>query len=236
MKSGSIYLLSFFLLAFVQSSHLKSSQKFHINIDEPSDIALSSDGQFFYIVSDKGSLYKTNLEGKIIQKSGLVGTDFEAVCVKDKKIYVVDERYRYIYVLDESTMLVERKVTVPYSGGRNSGYEGICWNQQKKKFVLAVEKSPVILYELDENLRVENEIDFKASTDISSVTYAQNYLWILSEEDHCIFKTNPSNYAVIKKYNLKVVGAEGVAFDNEGKMYITSDGMALLYKFDKIDE
>jgi len=236
MKSSSIYLLSFFLVAFTQSSRLKHSQKFSINIDEPSDIALSSNGQFFYIVSDKGSLFKTNIQGEIIQKSGLVGTDFEAVCVKENKIYVVDERYRNIYVLDEATMLVERKVTVPYSGGRNSAYEGICWNPKKNKFVLAVEKSPVLLYELDDNLRIVNEIDFKASTDISSVTYAQDYLWILSEEDHCIFKTNPNDYSVIKKYNLSVVGAEGVAFDEQNKMYITSDGMAKIYRYDKIDE
>jgi uncharacterized protein YjiK len=219
----TITIISLVLVSFTSTTYLKSIKKYKLKIEEPSDISLSTDGKSFYIVSDKGSLYKTDLEGKTITKSNLVGTDFEAVFAKDNKVYVVDERYRKIYTLNENTLTQESAKTIPYSGARNSAYEGI-------------EKSPVMLYELDENLNVVNEIDFKSITDISSITYADGFLWILSEEDHCLVKADANTYQPIKKYNINIVGAEGVAFDNNKQLYITSDGMGLIYKYNTINE
>jgi uncharacterized protein YjiK len=232
----TITIISLVLVSFTSTTYLKSIKKYKLKIEEPSDISLSTDGKSFYIVSDKGSLYKTDLEGKTITKSNLVGTDFEAVFAKDNKVYVVDERYRKIYTLNENTLTQESAKTIPYSGARNSAYEGICWNKAKKRFVLAIEKSPVMLYELDENLNVVNEIDFKSITDISSITYADGFLWILSEEDHCLVKADANTYQPIKKYNINIVGAEGVVFDNNKQLYITSDGMGLIYKYNTINE
>ncbi len=73
-----------------------------LSIPEPSDIA--TDGQYFYMVSDRGLLYKTELNGKVISKSNFNGVDYEALCVVGDQLIVSDEGSRKIYYFNKQSL------------------------------------------------------------------------------------------------------------------------------------
>jgi hypothetical protein len=107
-----------------ETSYLKIKNKHYINIPEPSDVCLSANKVFLYIVSDQGYLYETDLQGKVARKSNLEGDDFEAVYANEKFIYVVDESDRKIYLVNANTLMLSKTIEMPYKAEINEGVEG----------------------------------------------------------------------------------------------------------------
>ena len=203
-----------------------------LEIPEPSDVCFRPDGKSMFIVSDNGSLFETDTEGKIIRKADYTGLDDEAVYVDEKYVYAVEEVTRKIKIFDINTLKLERTVNLPYSGGRNKGYEAFTFNKAKNKFVILTEKDPVYLFELDNDLKVVNEINMSnMARDISAATYYGNFLWLLSDEDMTVFKLDPNSYEVLGKWSVPIINPEGIAFDKSGNMLIQSDDMKRLYFF-----
>lgn len=203
-----------------------------IDIPEPSDICLHPNSQSFFIVSDDGFLFETDLQGNILRKSSYKGLDSEAVHADENYVYVVEEFTRKIVVLDIQNLETVRTVHHPYAGGRNKGYEAFTFNAAKDVFVLLTEKEPIYLFELDKNLNKVNTINFNhIARDISAATYFENHIWLLSDEDRTVFKLNPTNYEVINQWSIPVVNPEGIAFKENGTMVILSDDMERMYFF-----
>lgn len=224
-----IFIFGFGLLSG-KPDKLKPYAVVKMNVEEPSDLSFKSTGSM-YVVSDKGYLSEIGTDGKTKSTFGFRATDLEGVCYHNHKIYCVDERFRRIYQLNEQSGEVEGSYTVPYAGARNSGYEGICRNESNKKWLLAVEKSPVMLRELNDEFLPGKEIAFPYASDISAVAWYSGFVWILSEEDHKLMKVDPVNYKPLASYDIGVTGAEGLTFDDAGNFYICSDGMSKLYTF-----
>jgi uncharacterized protein YjiK len=195
---------------------------------------MSADGSKMYMVSDHGSLYETDLEGNIIRKAPLEGTDFEGVWADENYIYVVDERMRKVYKLDQNFNQLN-VYTVPYSGARNSCYEGITYNKAKGCFILMVEKSPVTLLELNKDFEVINEVFLKVASDISAATWHGNKLWLLSDEDAKIICLDPNTYKQESSYKINLLNPEGIAFAKDGTLRILSDDMQTIYKYSAIN-
>lgn len=232
----------YFLLV---ASSIVSAQKnfkakptsFHsTQVPEPSDICLNpSKSNSFYMVSDMGYLYETNSSGEITRKAEYRGIDTEAVFAKGDKVYVIQEFNRKIAVFDAATLQLIQTKTVNYNGGRNKGYESFTFNQSNNRFVLITEKEPINLFELDENFNVVNEIDLnKIARDISSATYYNNFIWLLSDEDRTVFKLNPITYEVISKWIVPIINPEGITFDSNGKLFIVSDDRKKIYIIDNL--
>lgn len=224
------------LVAFSQKAiKIKPLEKLQLAIPEPSDMAIAPDGKVAYIVSDNGLLFETDLQGKVLRESSLKGYDFEGVWVDDKTVYVVDERTRKIYQVDRLTLEATGSIEVPYMASRNKGYEGICFNQTVGKFLLITEKDPAQIFEVDLNSgRVTKETEIKKIGDISSITWYNNKIYILSDEDHELWELEPRTYKVERKFNLPIINPEGVFFGLDGKLYVVSDDMAKLFIFDKL--
>jgi uncharacterized protein YjiK len=213
---------------------LKFNRWVSVKIPEPSDICLSPDKNSFYIVSDNGILFETDLEGNIIRQSNLTGIDFEGVHTDGKYIYVVDETPRKIHVVDIETFERVRTVEFPYQGGRNKGYEAITFNKHKNVFLLITEKEPVYIFEINKELTARvNEFRFehRNASDISAATYYDNHVWLLSDEGMTIFKCNPENYEVVAAWEINVLNPEGIAFLPDGSMVIAADDLERLYFF-----
>jgi uncharacterized protein YjiK len=125
-----------------------------------------------------------------------------------------------------------RIVTIPYAGGRNKGYEALTFNKSKNRWALIVERDPIILFELDADFKITNQVDLSLiARDISAASYHNDSLWLLSDEDMMLLQLNPMTYEVLHQWKLPVINPEGFAFDQDGKLLITCDDMQRLYYF-----
>ena len=211
---------------------LKPERFVTLAIPEPSDLCFSFDKKSIFMVSDEGFLFETDKNGTIIRKANFEGVDCEAVFADEKYVYVVEETTREIKVFNLKDLTLEKTISLPYSGGRNKGYEAFTFNKSKNKYIVLTEKDPVFLFELDLEFKVFNKIKLeKIARDISAATYHNNFLWLLSDEDNTVFKLNPNNYEVLKKWKIKVLNPEGISFDENGNMLILSDDLKRLYFF-----
>jgi len=226
------------LFAIVPNTHsqeaikIKPERKIYLKIPEPSDICLHPDGKSFFIVSDNGILFETDLEGTIKRQADYLGLDSEAVYANENYVFVAEEFSRKIKIFDIKNLELQRTVSLPYNGGRNKAYEAMTYNKAKNKFLLLTEKDPIYLFELDADLKITNEINLSSiARDISAATFFNDHVWLLSDEDRTVFKLDPNNYKVLSKWILPIINPEGLAFDLEGNMIILSDDMELMYYF-----
>ncbi|WP_326984384.1 SdiA-regulated domain-containing protein [Chryseobacterium sp. MYb264] len=207
-------------------------EKINIRVPEPSDIVLHPDGNSFFIVSDNGYLFETDLKGNIIRKADYKGLDNEGVYADEHYVYAVEEFSRAIAVLDLKTLKLERRIYIPYSGGRNSGYEAMTFNKAKGKFLLFTEKNPIYLIELDPDFKEYNRIDIsELSRDVSAATFYHDHLWILGDESMTLYKLDPNTYEKLAEWKLPIVNPEGMTFDRQGNLVILSDDMQTMYYF-----
>jgi len=210
---------------------LTTLKKFRSNVPEPSDIVYNTQHTGFYIVSDQGFLYETDTLGRITRKALHTGTDFEGVFADNEFIYVTDERTRRILVYDAATFDFIKQFEVSYNGASNEAYEGITFNTKKNCYVLAIEKNPVSVVELSTDFRKLGEFRINHISDISSICYHENFLYILSDEDQEITKLDPSDYTTISKWKIPVTNPEGMCFDDMGNVIILSDKDQKIYRF-----
>jgi uncharacterized protein YjiK len=204
-----------------------------LNVPEPSDIALAPGNSSYYVVSDDAAtVFELDVQGKILRTSKVLGIELEAVCARPDYLYVVDESPRKVYQLSHGDLDVLRTFSVPYSGGRNKGYEAMTYNEEKKCFVLITERDPIYIHEFDHDFRQINEYRWNSARDISSATYLDGFIYLLSDEDMTVFKCNPKNYQVIDKWKIDVHNPEGIVFHNN-LMLIISDDLERLYFFNK---
>lgn len=234
--TSKLFALGFFLLTatcFAQKTiKLKPTKWSSTKVPEPSDIFYNSQSDTFYLASDDGYLFETNASGDILQKVTVKSSDYEAVYADDHFVYAVDETHRAIHFYDPKTLIRSRIVTIPYSGGRNSGYEAFTFNKSKNSYILITEKNPITLLELDTEFNVKNQFDLsKIARDISSATFHEGYLYLLSDEDRSVLKLNPITYEVIEKWILPVINPEGLTFDKEGNLIVSCDDLQRLYYF-----
>jgi len=213
---------------------IKPSTFYNIKVQEPSDICLAADGKSFFMVSDNGLLYQTDLTGNILKKADFTGIDFEAVYADAQFVYVMDETPRTVRIYDQATLEIKRNIPLHYAGGRNKGFESLTFNPEKKVFITLTEKDPIWVREYSQDFVLQNEFVFKGASDISAATFYNQSLFLLSDEDRMVLRLDPNTYEILEKKIVPIINPEGIAFDLEGKMFITSDDMERLYVFNKI--
>ena len=182
------------------------------------------------MASDDGWLGEIDRRTRLVRKERL-GMDLEDICAIGKDLYVLDESLRLVYVLDEDTWKRKAIHPIDYHGARNLGPEAITYMPEVRHFIVVSEKLPILLMETDENFTVLNQVELHAMSDISSVTYHDHRLWLLSDEDHAVFEMNPDGFTIEKRWNLPVYNPEGICFDDGGTLRIVSDDCRRLYTF-----
>jgi uncharacterized protein YjiK len=232
MRLLVLFLFSFSFISAqkIKPVKLKPESVHNLKIPEPSDVCLSADGNHLYIVSDNGYLYKTDKNGKILQKATFTGIDFEGVYATETTVFVSDEAVRKIHHFSADDLSFQKSAIVSYQGGRNKGFESITYHQQRNVFVLVTEKDPILIREYDADFKLKAEYPFKHTRDISAATWHDNHIWFLSDEDRLIMKLNPKNYEVLASWKIPVINPEGIAFVDD-KLIILSDDLEKMYVF-----
>jgi uncharacterized protein YjiK len=206
-----------------------------ISVPEPSGLDLTFEEDGFWTVSDETStIYKLDADGNVVKTLKVEGIDFEGITViDDSTLAIVLERERELVVLDTSGNEINR-IKLPFEGEANSGLEAITYNPNDGHFYILNEKKPSLLIELNDKLEVLNVDTLKFSKDVSGIylDVANNVLWMLSDEDQLIIKTDLRG-KVIEKINISIVQPEGITIDKKGKrLYLVSDNRETLYVFE----
>ena len=206
-----------------------------ISVPEPSGLDLTYEEDGFWTVSDETStIYKLDGDGNVVRTLKIEGIDFEGVTVIDEtRLAIVLERQREMVIVDTSGNELTR-VGLPFKGEENSGLEGITYNPNNGHFYILNEKKPSLLIELNKELEVVKVDTLKLTKDISGIylDVENKVLWILSDEDQLIIKTD-LNGNLIDKINISIVQPEGITIDKQGKrLYIVSDNRETLYVYE----
>jgi len=205
-----------------------------IKVPEPSGLALSFDGNYFWSVGDSDSkVYKLDLSGNIVKSFIVNGEDLEGVTVIDStNLAVILERTREVVVVDTSGKEIKRK-KFDLKGKLNEGLEGICIDVIKGDFYFLNEKRPGLLIRTDNNFNEIFRKEIKLAKDYSDIFFSKddNTLWILSDESKKIIQTD-LNGKKIKEYKINVDQPEGLVIDYKNKkIFIVSDKKEELYEF-----
>ena len=206
------------------------SFKFLKHIPEPSDIVYDKDSKHFFIVSDHGILFECDLEGNILRKAKEEGQDFEGVEVTDSFVYVSDETPRIIYKYRKNDLALVKTYKVTWGGAMNKAFESITYNETKKCFVL-VSEAPVVIIEYDDHFKETDRYKFHATRDVSGARWYKGAMYLVGDKDETIFKCDPVTYEVQEYYKIDVLNPEGIAFDADGNVSITSDDLQRIYFF-----
>jgi len=214
--------------------YLKPLKNIKLNIPEPSGITYYNN--HLYIVSDQnGTVYQTNLEGKIqktirTRLSDLEGVTFDAI---SNGFWLISEEKRKLFLIDSIGNDIYKFKIKGKQKHNNSGVEGVCFSKKDSLLYIVNEKSPKQLLKLNLTGEIISTIDLKFANDISGISTDDklNNLWIISDESNSIYNIN-NNGELIKKYKIAVPKAEGiVVYDN--RIYIVSDNSNKLYVYTK---
>ncbi len=231
-----IIILSFCLFGCNQKSTTKTNllKTVKLEVPEPSGLAFSADLKTLWTVSDENSTaYNLNTDGKILKSIKLNGFDLEGITVlNDSILVVIFERTREVAIVDTSGREIKRhKLDIP--GNDNKGIEGIAFNPADNHFFIIKEKDPCLLLEYDFDFNLLKEDTLKFSSDVSGLFYdeANNYLWILSDENSSVNIIDMQR-EVQQKIYFNLSQPEGIAYNADEKLlYVVSDSEDEMYVF-----
>ena len=213
-----------------ETVHLKPLQKFNLAIPEPSDISISPDQKTVYIVSDDGGLFECNAEGKVLRKYTKDLIDAEGVYCDNQFVWVVEERTRLIKKFDRDNLKLISSVYVPYEGGRNKCFESIT-KDKNGNWLMITERDPVWMIRFNEEFKEISRIKIPTNSDVSAATRFQNKLYVLSDESAEIWEIDEINGSILSKFKIPVLNPEGLAFAENGNIYVLSDDGHQLFVF-----
>lgn len=202
-----------------------------VAVPEPSDFEFIASTGHYYVVSDHGLLFEIDGNGKKIKQATEIGFDFEGVCTFNNQIIAADESFRKVMIYDFDFNLKETH-TLSIPGGRNQGVEGICRNETRNCFIVAIEKNPCQIVELNDQWNLTKEIKLpKEINELSAVCFHKGFLYLLSDDDHKVYKLNPENYSLMQTWNIAVINPEGITFNSNDQLEILSDDRAMIFTF-----
>ena len=230
---------------------------------ETSDLSWSPLSNTLFTVTGRiPKLVELSLQGDVLRSVELRGfSDPEGVEVlSDGRIAIIDERRAQLtaFYLAPDAVFVDAAALSPISLGNafasNKGFEGIAWDAQNQRMLLAKERSPFGLFSLpfpeqeetvEPALQTLNELrsDKIFMRDFSGLAIDQRtgHLLVLSDESRMLLELdkqgNPVSFISLavgfNGLTRSIKQAEGVAVDAQGNIYIVSEPN-LFYVFKKI--
>ena len=237
LNLGDIHMLrksifwSFFLFVFscgntVHRTKIVFLSKTKIAVPEPSGLAYCNG--FLYTVSDRVSeLYRLNLNGIVEEEYSVPVKDLEGVAYSASKncFYLISESKRTLNSWSlEKGFLKKHKVKGEQHGGKNKGLEGLCYNSKNNSLYAVNEAKPKQLLKLSSKGKIQEKYKLDFAKDISGIVYdaVLNVFWMLSDASQALYKVSLTG-EMIQKFPLGIEKPEGIALDENRKLYIVSD-------------
>lgn len=203
-----------------------------LNISEPSDICRAPDGQTFLVLGGKGYLYRYSAKAEIIETSEPIGYDLEAVCTDGKHVFVSEENFQRVIVLEPTHFNHEFSFMLPHGGGRNQGREACCYLPLSGDFLFSTEKHPQYFSRLNESHTVTEEFVIPGIAEVSALTEWKGKVYALSDEDATIYQIDLEKKSILRKWRLNIINPEGLVFVDEGRCIVVSDDEASWYELE----
>jgi len=208
----------------------------HIDVPEPSGLALSKDGKHLWVVSDQtAKVYYISLNGELIRTLNYVGDDLEGVCqhMQDETLWIAEEQRRELVHLDTLGNELDRKKIAVENRSPNSGLEGVTVNSNSGQLFALNEKNPRLFLTLNADFSIASAQPIDFTQDCSGLFYEQGtkQFWLVSDESRKIVRCDSLKRAV-QFFRIGVDKAEGIAVSPEDSLiYIVSDSEQKLYWF-----
>ena len=215
--------------------NLELEASYKIKVSEPSGLSINGSGTELYTVSDKTSIvYKLSTKGKVIQTFDFKGSNVEAVSTYTKnKLLLAEESTKEIIVLDLITGGSSNHKIKYKNKDKNSGIEGVTFDNNSNTIFILNEKKPGKLIRLRNDFSVLAKYDLNFAADYSGIFYenSSNQLWILSDQNKTVNKCTLKG-ELIESFKIKVSQPEGIAV-TDNYIYIVCDEKAKLYVYKK---
>ena len=218
-----------------KKAHLELEASYKINVSEPSGLSINDSGTELYMVSDKTSVvYTLSPTGEVIQTIDFKGSNLEGVSTyTENKLLLAEESSKKIIVLDMVTGEASKHKIKYKNKDKNSGIEGVAFDDNSNTIFILNEKKPGKLIRLRNDFSVLSTHDLKFAADYSGIFYenSSNQLWIVSDQSKTVNKCTLSG-ELIKSFKIKVAQPEGIAV-TDNHIYIVCDAKATLYVYKK---
>ena len=218
-----------------KKAHLELEASYKIKVSEPSGLSINDSGTELYTVSDKTSIvYKLSVKGDVIQTFDFKGSNLEGVSTYTKnKLLLAEESAKKIIVLDTVTGASSKHKIKYKNNDKNSGIEGVTYDNNSNTIFILNEKKPGKLIRLRNDFSVLAKYDLNFAADYSGIFYenSSNQLWILSDQNKTVNKCSLSG-ELIESFKIKVSQPEGIAV-TDNYIYIVCDAKAKLYVYKK---
>ncbi len=226
------------------------------DIPDPSGICLHPSRKTFFIVSDKGFVYEVKQDGTPVDSIGVPG-DLEDITVDPSSglLYIIVEGDDVILEYDPEKRHVTRRFPVNREYGRNSlflqkqvdsrdeGIESLVFvpnpsHPEGGTFYAGNQEDPPCLMEISVPLRSSRAGEAEASIlrvlpiqmrDPSALHYdsSNKLLYVVSDSDNLFLEMNLDG-RLFKEYAFPGNDQEGIAWDDQGYIYICQDSGGII--------
>lgn len=211
-------------------------------IPEASGICFSQNSKTLFVVEDEGKIYEISTTGEILRKKRLGNYDLEGIACDDARhrLLLAQEGENTILVLSQNKLNLKKSIKIKkrfhdkriLRRDKKHGLEGICIVGDF--LFLSNQKNPSVLFKVarEDKAKVTILELFKHThEDIAGLTYHDGSLFMVSDSENLLLKYDIKNKKVIGKAKLPAFSQEGIAFDNDGNIYIADDdGRVLKYR------
>jgi uncharacterized protein YjiK len=210
---------------------LKKLDRHHLDVEEPSDLALV-DGALFTVSDAHSKIYELSPDGDTLANLDIEGHDLEALGFDHDRgqFLVADESRARIWHVDLDGTRHD-PIELPDAEDGNSGIEGLTFGADGHLFV-AKEKDPARIFELDADGVELARTKIHFADDLSALTFnpEDGHLYALSDQEHTLYRLE-HDLDVDLAWRLPIEHPEGIAFDGS-LLYVVSDSEERLYVFE----
>lgn len=222
-------------IAAVNTPSEKDWKEYKTGLKNLSGLSFNQDQSALLAITDKGSIYEINFEGKIKRQLPFDEFgDFEAIAIDSRKntIYLADENTMSVYELSKNEKKLNKIVNISIpKAAYNRGLEGLTCGRDT--LYIANQSEPCRLFKYSTVNKKIISLDLPYATFLSDIFYDEtdNTLWIIDSKQYKITHCKLNGKIIAQQDIPMVRKAEGLCVDRNKKIaWIGCDKTGNLYR------